>query len=184
MPPSCRSLSLAGARRSRRRSLYIRAKARAVASFAPNQRGGSGRTPLPALHLSGPSFSTPLPYPLQIGPYTNLFLFNFQRRAIHGVFYPDGKPGLDIDPAAWQCALPRKFPAQLRYMHSELTATLANTDKLSWQPRSGPLTQRQVDELYALLEEAGGGGGGGGGGGAPPMDSLMSSAPAHTPSTT
>ena len=110
----------------------------------------------------------PLPYPLQIGPYTNLFLFNFQRRAIHGVFYPDGKPGLDIDPAAWQCALPRKFPAQLRYMHSELTATLANTDKLSWQPRSGPLTQRQVDELYALLEEAGGGGGGGGGSRTPP----------------
>lgn len=110
--------------------------------------------------------------PTQIGPYSHLFLFNFQTKFVHGVFYANGKPGLQIDPTAWQCAHPRTFPAQVRYIHSELTGTSA-TRSLSFTPRSGPLTQRQVDELYALLEKdqpltavsrSGGGGAGNGSG--------------------
>ena len=50
---------------------------------------------------------------VQIGPTTELFMYNFQSRKLLGVFAPSGPAERDIEPDAWACALPRRFPAQV-----------------------------------------------------------------------
>jgi hypothetical protein len=60
-----------------------------------------------------------------VGACTALFLLNVQTRRVHGVFWPDGPPAMDIEPEAWGGSkkgsrkkgsrkMGSRFPAQLR----------------------------------------------------------------------
>mmetsp|Transcript_48845 Transcript_48845/g.106018 ORF Transcript_48845/g.106018 Transcript_48845/m.106018 type:complete len:529 (+) Transcript_48845:1-1587(+) len=51
-----------------------------------------------------------------VEPTTALFLFNFSRRCLHGVFAPVGAPEMNLDPYAWATTSHGQtpFPAQVR----------------------------------------------------------------------
>mmetsp|Transcript_10965 Transcript_10965/g.21797 ORF Transcript_10965/g.21797 Transcript_10965/m.21797 type:complete len:470 (+) Transcript_10965:65-1474(+) len=100
-----------------------------------------------------------------IGDSSLLFLMNKERKEIHGVFRPLGRPALNIDPDAYA---PLSFPAQIRFQLTSVSCAIPKS-VLSWAPRFGPLTDEQVEALQTAmsLESSGRGGGGGGHGGAP-----------------
>ena len=105
----------------------------------------------------------------EIGPSTALFLYNFQSKKLHGIFAPNGFAGRDLEPGAWAAALPRKFPAQIRFTRTRVDLSSVRARGAEQMPKAGPLSKGQVVELArdlgAPASEVGGVGGGGGGGG-------------------
>ena len=57
---------------------------------------------------AGPQLPQPpfAPSANQIGPSTALFLYNFQSKRLFGIFAAEGGAARDLEPGAWQAALP------------------------------------------------------------------------------
>jgi hypothetical protein len=89
------------------------------------------------------------PSSTQIRPSTALFLYNFQSKALHGVFAPTGPAGRDLEPDAWVAACGKKFPAQIRWARTAVDAK--GSARGAKMPPAGPLSAAQVLDLKKLL---------------------------------
>ena len=96
-----------------------------------------------------------------ISQRTAIFLYNFKRKRLHGVFWPTGPPALDIVPSAWTpdggaC----RFPAQLTVQRATTdVAVLSKTNLGGITLRAGPVSAVATRELLKLFGsgEVGGG---------------------------
>lgn len=78
-----------------------------------------------------------------------IFLLNTESKEVHGMFEPDGKAAIAIVPEAWQ----GRFPAQLRFRSTDITAVV-DSSELSWALRGGFIKPPQVEELMQTLATA------------------------------
>jgi hypothetical protein len=65
----------------------------------------------PRVHLKGMAAN--------IEPNTLLFLVDFEKQLMHGVYYAVGEPAIDIVPEAWKVTCPKRaFPAQIKVVRT------------------------------------------------------------------